>query len=148
MVVLLSNKELEHLIHGAINHLTAKYILWKYENYLEGQGKVVTRRLGLKIVSPELEHIAPQTENPETGYDKYDEEFTNQYIDCLGNYLLISKSHNCSIGNRPFLEKRATYTYLAQQREIQELTKDEVIWNKEKIDIRHKKIVDFVIQKL
>lgn len=144
-----SNKELEHLIHGAINHSTAKYILWKYENYLEGQGKSGYSPTRFeKIVSPELEHIAPQTENPETGYDKYDEEFVNQYIDCLGNYLLISKSHNCSIGNRPFLEKRTTYTYLAQQREIQDLTKDEVIWNKEKIDIRHKKLVDFILQKL
>lgn len=144
-----SNNELEHLIHGAINHSTAKYILWKYENYLEGQGKSGYSPTRFeKIVSPELEHIAPQTENPETGYDQYDEEFINQYIDCLGNYLLISKSHNCSIGNKPFIEKRATYTYLAQQREIQELTKDEVIWNKERIDIRHKKLVDFILQKL
>ncbi|MBN2777459.1 MAG: DUF262 domain-containing protein [Bacteroidales bacterium] len=144
-----SNSELEHLIHGAINHSTAKYILWKYENYLEGQGKSGYSPTRFeKIVSPELEHIAPQTENPETGYDKYDEEFINQYIDCLGNYLLISKSHNCSIGNRPFLEKRTSYTYLAQQREILDLTKDEVIWNKEKIDIRHKKLVDFILQKL
>jgi hypothetical protein len=144
-----SNKELEHSIHGAINHSTAKYILWKYENYLEGQGKSGYSPTRFeKIVSPELEHIAPQTENPETGYDKYDEEFINQYIDCLGNYLLISKSHNCSIGNRPFLEKRTSYTYLAQQREIQDLTKDEVIWNKEKIDNRHKKLVDFILQKI
>ena len=52
--------------------------LWKYENYLEGQGKSGYSPTRFeKIVSPELEHIAPQTENPGTGYDKYDEEFTN-----------------------------------------------------------------------
>lgn len=144
-----NNKELERSIHGAINHSTAKYILWKYENYLEGQGKsgyTVTRFD--KIVSPELEHIAPQTENPETGYDKYDEEFVNQYIDCLGNYLLISKSHNCSIGNKPFKEKRSTYTYLLQQREIQELTTEDMIWGKKQIDERHKKVVEFIINYL
>lgn len=144
-----SNKELERSIHGAINHSTAKYLLWKYENHLEGLGKSgYTPTRFEKIVSPELEHIAPQTENPETGYDKYDEEFMNQYIDCLGNYLLISKSHNCSIGNKPFKDKRSTYTYLLQQREIQELTNDDFVWNKQKIDERHKKIVDFIVEHL
>jgi len=142
-----NNKELERSIQGGINHSTAKYLLWKYEKYLEGQGKSgYTATRFDKIISPELEHIAPQTENPETGYDNYDEEFVNQYINCLGNYLLLSKSHNCSVGNKPFADKRNSYNHLEQQREIQKMTADNPTWTKELIQQRKEKIVKFIIE--
>lgn len=142
-----NNKELERSIQGGINHSTAKYLLWKYENHLEGQGKSgYTATRFDKIVSPELEHIAPQTENPETGYDNYDEEFVNQYINCLGNYLLLSKSHNCSVGNKPFPDKRNSYNHLEQQREIQRLTSDNPTWTKQLIQTRKDKIVKFITE--
>jgi len=142
-----NNKELERSIQGGINHSTAKYLLWKYENHLEEQGKSgYTMTRFDKIVSPELEHIAPKTENPETGYDKYDEEFRQQYIDNLGNYLLLSKSHNCSVGNKPFVDKRNSYNHLEQQREIQKMTADNPTWTKELIQQRKGKIIKFVIE--
>ena len=80
-----------------------------------------------KIEDAQLEHIAPQTESGESeaGYDEYDEEFRPEYLNCLGNYLLISRSHNISIGNKPFAVKIESYngpTSLAQQREIVEMT--------------------------
>lgn len=141
------DKELESSIQGSVNHSTAKYLLWKYENYLEGQGKNgYTPTRFDKIVSPELEHIAPQTENPETGYDNYDEEFVNQYINCLGNFLLISKSHNCSVGNKPFADKRNSYGHLEQQREIQKMTSESQSWTKENIQTRKDKIVKFITE--
>lgn len=34
-----NNKELERSLQGQVSHSTAKYLLWKYENYLEGQGR-------------------------------------------------------------------------------------------------------------
>ena len=146
-----NKNELEKSIQGGMHHSTAKFLLWKYENYLEHQGKSgysVTRFD--KIESPELEHIAPQTptngEPIAAGYCEYDEEFRNQYIDCLGNYLLLSKSHNCSVGNRPFCEKRSSYNHLGQQREIQSMTSDTEIWNKEKISLRKGKIVKFILE--
>lgn len=144
-----NDKELERSIQGSVNHSTAKYLLWKYENYLEGLGKsgYVQTRFD-KIVRPELEHISPQTENPEAGYDNYDEEFRNQFIDCLGNYLLLSKSHNCSVGNRPFEEKRNSYKHLEQQREIQEMTKKNVKWTRELIQKRKDKISKFVMENI
>lgn len=142
-----NNKELERSIQGGINHSTAKYLLWKYENHLEGQGKSgYTATRFDKIVSPELEHIAPQTENPETGYDNYDEEFVNQHINCLGNYLLLSKSHNCSVGNKPFADKRNSYTHLEQQREIQRLTSDSPTWTKQLIQTRKEKIIKYITE--
>ena len=145
--------ELEKSIQGGMHHSTAKFILWKYEKFLETQGKSgysVTRFDDIE--NPELEHIAPQTstngEPIAAGYCEYDEEFINQYIDCLGNYLLISKSHNCSVGNKPFSEKRSSYNHLAQQREIQNMTSDNEKWNKEKISLRKEKIVKFILENL
>jgi len=144
-----NDTEFERSIQGAIPHSTAKYLLWKYENHLEAQGKSGYSPTRFdRIVSPEIEHIAPQTPtdgNPvAAGYGEYDEEFKQKYIDCLGNYLLISKSHNCSVGNRPFADKRATYNHLAQQREIQEMTKDNLTWTKQEIQKRKEKIITFL----
>jgi hypothetical protein len=144
-----NNRELERALQGGVNHSTAKFLLWKYENHLESQGKSGYSPTRFdKITSPELEHIAPQTENPETGYDTYDEEFINQHINCLGNYLLLSKSHNCSVGNKPFTDKRASYTHLEQQREIQEMTKENPTWTRELIQKRKEKIVQFLMIKV
>ena len=148
-----NKSRLENEIQGKMQFSTAKFLLWKYENYLESQGKdgySLTRFD--KISNPELEHIAPQTPKDgqpiATGYCEYDEEFKNQYIDCLGNYLLLSKFHNCSIGNKPFKEKRETYNHLFQQREIQEMTKESEIWDKEKIETRKEKIIKFILNEL
>jgi len=144
-----NNNELQRSLQGGINHQTAKYLLWKYENHLEGQGKsgyTATRFDNIK--KPELEHIAPQTENPEAGYDNYDDDFKNKYINCLGNYLLLSKSHNCSVGNKPFLTKRKTYNHLEQQREIQRLTAENNTWTKELIQARKDKIVKFIVENI
>lgn len=144
-----NNRELEKALKGGINPSIAKFLLWKYEIHLESQGKSgysLTRFDN--ITNPELEHIAPQTENPETGYDVYDEEFMNQHINCLGNYLLLSKSHNCSVGNKPFADKRASYIHMEQQREIQELTKDNPTWTRDLIQKRKEKIVQFLMAKV
>ena len=146
-----NRSEFEKSIQGGMHHSTAKFLLWKYENYLENQGKngySLTRFDSIE--SPELEHIAPQTptngEPIAAGYCEYDEEFRNQYIDCLGNYLLLSKSHNCSVGNKPFSEKRNSYNHLEQQREIQKMTAESEIWDKEKISLRKDKIVKFILE--
>ena len=144
-----NNGEFERSVQGGMHHRTAKYVLWKYENYLESRGNsgYSASRFD-KIENPELEHIAPQTENPENGYDTYDAEFINQHINCLGNYLLLSKSHNCSIGNIPFSKKRDSYTHTQQQIEIQKMTAVEVIWTRELIQERKKKIIKFIMENL
>ena len=143
-----NNQAFERALQNEINHSSAKFLLWKYENHLESQGKsgyAMTRFD--RIINPELEHIAPQTENPEAGYEVYSEEFLTQYINCLGNYLLISKSHNCSVGNKPFEDKRASYKHLEQQREVQEMTKDDFNWTKILIEKRKEKIIKVIMEK-
>jgi len=144
-----NDSELQKAIQGGMQPLTAKYLLWKYENHLEGQGKNgYTPTRFDKIEKPELEHIAPQTEKPEAGYCEYDDEFRQKYLNSLGNYLLLSKSHNCSVGNKPFKEKRNSYNHLSQQREIQEMTEGTEQWTKEKINERKAKISEFVLNSL
>ncbi len=58
--------------------------------------------------------------------------------------LLLSKSHNCSIGNKPFKVKRDDYTYLAQQREIQSMITEGETWTRDLIQKRKEKIIEFV----
>jgi hypothetical protein len=145
-----NNKEFERSIQGTLHHSTAKYLLWKYENHLKGQGKNGYTPIRFDtIISPELEHIAPQTPTDNkpvaAGYCEYDEEFRQQYIDCLGNYLLLSKSHNCSVGNKPFTDKRDSYNHSDQQREIQNLTMENITWTKELIQKRKDKIITYLM---
>lgn len=141
--------EFAKALRGQISHSTAKFLLWKYENHLESQGQsgYAPTRFD-RIDRPELEHIAPQTptdgEPIAAGYPAYDDEFKNEYLDSLGNYLLLSKSHNCSVGNKPFLDKRNSYSHNAQQREIQELSAADNLWTKELIEARKSSIISFV----
>ena len=144
-----NNKELQKVLQGGLNHSVARFLLWKYENYLGASGESGYALLRYdKIESPELEHIAPSTEPAVQvhGYDKYDEDFKNQYLNCLGNYLLVSKSHNSSISNITFPQKHRRYTALAQQREIQQLVPENGTWDRQVIQQRKEKIIDFVIR--
>jgi len=145
-----NNDKLKESLQGGINHSVARYLLWKYENYLIGQGKGGSILRYDQIEQPELEHIAPTTE-PDIkphGYDVYDEEFVTKYIDCLGNYLLLTKSHNASIHNDPFPVKHKDYTWLAQQREVQSLVPDpnKGIWSREIIQKRKEKIINAIME--
>ncbi|KAA3436729.1 DUF262 domain-containing protein [Rufibacter hautae] len=143
-----NNSELNKSIQGKISHSTAKHLLWKYENHLGSQGKSGYTLRYDSIKKPHLEHIAPQTENPASGYNEYDEEFRKQFIDCIGNYLLLSENHNCSIGNLPFNIKRDTYKHLAQQWEIQQMADATDIWSKDHITKRKAKISEFVLNNI
>jgi hypothetical protein len=140
--------KLAESITGYIDPTIAKFILWKYENFLESEGKngYINSRYDT-IESPQLEHIAPTTVPiKHSGYADYDSIFMQVYIERLGNYLLISKSHNCSIGNIDFNEKLQSYKKLYQQRELKNfLDENTIIWNKSAINKRHKKICNFIL---
>lgn len=133
-------------------HKIAKIILWEYENYLiekEGKAGYAPVKFG-SIIDPHLEHIAPLTENEDVAaeYDIYDDEFKNNYLLTLGNFLLLSAPHNESIGNRPFEVKRNSFNQLKQQREIQQMTENDHIWNRTKIAERKEKIVNFILNNI
>lgn len=126
------------------------YIFVRYENYLRSKeapsrGYFFTLN---EITDPEREHIAPQTENNEelaSGYCEYDEEFKKRYLNCLGNLVLISKSHNGSNGNKPFAEKLENFTFLSQQKEISNFIVNNGQWDKAAIDKRHEALEKFVL---
>lgn len=146
-----NTEKLEEALQGEINHATAKHLLWKYEIHLErrGQRGYMPKRFDT-IQSPELEHIAPRSEptGMPHGYDEYDETFTSGYLNCLGNYLLLSKSHNCAVGNIVFSRKLATYAHNAQQREIATFVTNTQIWGKDAIQLRHDKIIEALMTEL
>ena len=150
-----NNDALKYAIEGNWNssyHGIAKVILWKYENHLiENEGKGGYLPISYNSISNfQLEHIAPQTENNQdaAGYDTYDDEFIEKSLYCIGNFILLSASHNESISNNTFEVKRNSYNQLRQQREIQEMTESDHIWNREKILKRKEKIVSFVLKNL
>ncbi|CEN46607.1 conserved hypothetical protein [Capnocytophaga canis] len=125
------------------------YLLWEYERYIQNKGYNIHQ---MKLHNEQIEHISPQ--RPEegrlaTGYDKYDEEFEKSYLHCLGNLMLISGSHNASIGNKSFKQKLNSYKQnplLNQQAEIKDFCEEEK-WGKEEINKRHKKILDFCMER-
>lgn len=143
-----NDNEFARSLQGCVRHDFAKILLWKYENYLiQAEGKMGYPPIRYDaLINPHLEHIAPQTENPESGYCEYDDEFKNQYIDCMGNYLLLSAHHNISIGNVPFEQKRETYTQLRQQQEVRDMTETDHYWDKDKIKTRKDKILKFLLE--
>ena len=130
------------------------YLLWVYESSIQNKGYQI-----LKIADEQIEHISPQIPNGagiSAGYEvdeknNYSQEFIDKYLYCLGNLMLISGSHNASIGNRPFNTKLISYNknpWLNQQAEIKNFisgTIDQPRWDSESIKKRHKKIVEFAV---
>jgi uncharacterized protein with ParB-like and HNH nuclease domain len=144
-------------LHGDMYNNVINYLLWKYEDSIQGTGYSVGAG---SIENEQIEHISPQTPtdgNPlEIGYEvnnigEYDEEFKNDYLNCVGNLMLISGSHNASIGNRPFVEKLASYNsnpLLKQQAEIKTFCDNRnPKWDKHAIDARQVKIINYCITK-
>lgn len=130
------------------------YLLWEYEQVLQRKGYVISG--SVEIENESIEHISPQTEPDEivsAGYQIeengfYSKEFRENYINRLGNLMLISQSHNSSIGNSPFSIKLKSYTsnpLLRQQKQIADFVKEKTNpkWDANSIDDRHSAIVSF-----
>jgi hypothetical protein len=135
------------------------YVLWKYELYLCDDNHPVPHKVSFKdlIKRENIEHIAPRTETAggavAAGYGVYKDEQhpeesieSGEWLNCLGNLMLISGSHNSSIGNKPFSEKLDSYgkaNLLNQQREVINFISDpqSPVWDKTAIERRLAAIV-------
>lgn len=147
-------------LHGEItDRPLSKFLLWRYENALianNDQAGYGWKRFD-EIVSPELEHIAPQTqpdENPASGYGDYEDKsapengiVSGHWLDSIGNHLILPKSHNCQIGNKPFKDKVDTYKHSEQQLEVGKIADERkaetgtLCWDKVCIERRRNAIV-------
>jgi hypothetical protein len=140
-----------YLNGGLYGSTVLNYLLWQYENSIQNKGYSIRQ---FSLDKEQIEHISPRTpaqnEKLASGYDvneknEYTEEFLSKYLNSVGNLMLISGSHNASIGNKPFSEKLESYNQnplLNQQAEIKEFSFDNT-WKIDSIEKRHKKIIDF-----
>lgn len=143
-------------LNGAMyGNKVLNYLLWQYENSIQNKGYSIKK---FSIENEQIEHISPQTptngESLETGYDvnennEYSEDFLTNMVNSLGNLMLISGSHNASIGNKPFSHKVNSYNQnplLNQQAEIKDyatIENGDSFWKSDSIKKRHNYIVGF-----
>ena len=147
-----------YLNGGMYGNKVLNYLLWEYENSIQNKGYSIEN---FTLEKEQIEHISPQTpthgEPISTGYDvdennEYSEEFIYKYLNSLGNLMLISGSHNASIGNKTFKEKLDSYKanpLLIQQAEIKDFAtvdNESHFWKTESIEKRHEKLVEFAIK--
>ncbi|ANV97880.1 hypothetical protein BBW65_03280 [Helicobacter enhydrae] len=130
----------------------APYIFMRYENSLLTQN-TKTKGYGFtldQIKNPQIEHIAPQTENKQggqaSGYCEYDQEFKERYLHYIGNLMLIDQAHNVVIGNKPFKDKLDSYNNspMQQHKEINDFASDGR-WDKDSIGRRYRKLEKFIL---
>jgi len=133
------------------------YLLWRYENSLQLKGYDLKT---MKIKDESIEHISPQTpgdgEPLASGYELepdggYPDDF-DKYLHSIGNLLLISKSHNSSIGNSDFSSKLKSFVanpLLKQQAELERFVSGKgktKAWDHEAIEKRTEVISAFAIR--
>lgn len=132
------------------------YLLWRYEQYLCNDNYPIPKITYEDVISDKsIEHIAPQTQDSplENGYGVYvDKEnpkegiVSGEWMNSVGNLMLMAGRQNSSLGNRPFADKLRTYgtdNLLNQQKEIMEFVVDREhpVWDKSCIEKRFNKIV-------
>lgn len=157
-----SDNELRNALNNRgiyFNHRVCSYLLWRYEQSLCPKNYPVERVKWEDVMKKEsLEHIAPQTpkdenvargygiyrdlENPEEGIE------SGEWLNSIGNMLLLSQSQNSAAGNKDLNEKLKIYeeenSLIRQQHEVVSFMKDpqNPFWDKDCIERRGKHIID------
>ena len=152
-----SDDRAEDVLNGQMyNNPVLHYLLWEYEESIQRAGY---KRGSIEIENEQIEHISPQTEPNEAiaaGYEVdennlYTEDFKKNHLNSIGNLMLISGSHNASIGNEPFADKLNSYEQnplLKQQAEIKTFLDSPIIeWKAKNIKKRQEKIVLFALKR-
>jgi uncharacterized protein with ParB-like and HNH nuclease domain len=156
-----SDKDMAQYLAGSMYcNRVDNYLLWRYEMYL--CSKTVDKnppkvRYEDMINAESIEHIAPQTPThgePEVhGYGIYEDKekpdngiVSGSWMNRLGNLMLISQSHNSSIGNKPFNDKLVSYgndNLLYQQKQVADFVdKKNPVWDTIAIRKRHFAILE------
>lgn len=96
----------------------------------------------------QLEHIMPQKLNADWHRmlgDDY-EAIHQEYVNNIGNITLIR--HNQELGNKSFVEKKATYAGLSGLQVAQNRVVDRDVWDGASIRRRRDFLIDLIVQKL
>lgn len=135
------------------------YLLWRYEQFLCNANYPTPKISYADVISNEsIEHIAPQTQATplENGYGVYEDKenpgdgiVSGEWMNSIGNLMLMAGRQNSSLGNRPFADKLKVYgrdNLLNQQKDIIEFVtdKEHPVWDKSSIERRFNKIVSAV----
>ena len=138
------------------------YLYWQYELSLweKGYNGPIDVRYEQLVSNESIEHIAPQTPTDgqpvANGYGEYKNPNEPEkgiesggWMNGIGNLMLISQSHNSSVGNKPFSDKLASYETIAlmkQQMEIASFAslneQGEKIWDLDAIKRRRQAMLD------
>lgn len=126
----------------------AKYLLYRYEEYLAQQkGEKISEDIWKKIWSDTpaktIEHIHPKT-YIETWRGKIGEsqEEIDPVVNGIGNLILLPPGINSKAGQKKFQEKKEIYSsyHLLMIDEVSKLSE----WNKESIAERESRLLDFI----
>lgn len=101
-----------HLYVGSVQQYRLRYILAKFTQHIDLRAYGETE--GTKWLSRytgggfEIEHIFPQQPS-EAAWTEFGTFEDQSIADRLGNLVLVEKSINASLGNRPYTQKRDVY---------------------------------------
>ena len=154
------NGEMSRILNSGYfyGNRVANYFYCQYEAFRSTKGYDTSNTVGSK----NIEHIAPRTPTNgdplANGYGVYVDAVapengieSGQWLNCIGNLMLISEFHNKSIGNCPFKDKLASYkaSPLRQQLEIEEFAAShdgEPVWNTEAIKKRKQAMIEAAME--
>ncbi|WP_272887173.1 GmrSD restriction endonuclease domain-containing protein [Campylobacter lanienae] len=88
----------------------------------------------------EVEHILPKTWQ-NTNFDEWNETSHSQYLEQIGNKILLNKLTNIKCANNFFSLKQEKYKENHNSQEVKELgNREDKIWSKVDIESRNKAI--------
>ena len=128
-----------------------RYVLWKYENANRVQGDyelspgIYVNELGDPRMGSTLDHITPR--NPKDL--SYEESFNREYLNNIGNLVLMPHGMNARFNNKLPAEK---YSLLAESslfshREVGKIIQKDGKWEQEQIEARKRRLVDFALNR-
>jgi len=141
------------------NNPVLHHLLWEYEEHIQNRGYTIGR---CELEDEQIEHVSPRTPDDggriAYGYEldsegHYADVFVAKSLHSLGNLLLISGTHNRSIGNHPFAEKLASYRanpLLNQQADLKRFisgTEEAPVWDAAAIARRGEELVEFAMKR-
>jgi hypothetical protein len=129
-----------------------RYLLWKYENSLRNSAKVAPilaseylNKYGSPNLGSTIEHISPQSPD----FTAYDEDFKINYLNNIGNLVLMSLGKNAQLSNADPIRKADGFqnSTLISQKIIGDIIKNKSKWGTDEIINRQHLLIEFAINK-